>query len=66
MLTDNHFEVPNLNSVCNFFEARVREKQKLKMFKDRTMDIELEKIHIGINKEDKQQRIKLRRCCLKE
>jgi hypothetical protein len=36
------------------------------MFKDRTMDIELEKIHIGINKEDKKPRQKLRRCCIKE
>lgn len=47
MISDNYFEVPPFNSVFNFFENRTREKDYQKKFKDRTIDIEIQRIHIG-------------------
>ena len=59
--------MPVFEAVCNFFESRVRERQKSKMmFKERSLDIEIQKIHIGADRTAKESNTKVRRCCLKE
>lgn len=67
MISDNYFEVPAFDAVCNFFESRLRERQSSKKaFKERSLDIEIQKIHIGVERTGKEGGGKVRKCCLKE